>query len=338
MYIIIGGFMQNDLEGILKPDAVKKYQDRPASEILQAPLGVLNFLSEGQITKLNAHKISTLGDLVDQRNRLGIVGVQIDPRLIGRLICILLYPQHDSGPDCDWERLFQSAPLNYYINFPHNPFHTRFGPVFYRGRLDGSARVLVIGQDPSTDEILAHRVFIGQAGQLAQNFLTRLGLTRSYLMFNTFLFGVQSSSLSAGTVTPTDATIMAYRNSLFDRAAATNNLTAIIAFGQHANTSAMNWPGRGSIPIVHLTHPTAPSGVAANWNSHFAAAQSAIAPDGDGHVDSTPYSTMTAIPSTDIPRRDLPFGIPSWHGMGGSTRSQRGSGATFESQITWTAP
>ena len=329
--------MQNDLQAILKPDTLKKYRDKSPLEILPAPVTVLNFLSEDQVTKLKARKIFTVGDLITQKNIAGIVD-GLDPGFAERLICLLLHPQYDPGPNCPWERLFQSAPLDYYINFPQSPFHTRFGPVFYRGRLDGTARVLVIGQDPSTDEILAHRVFAGQAGQIAQNFLTKLGLTRSYLMFNTFLFGVQSSSLSAGTVSATDATIMTYRNKLFDRAAATNTLTAIIAFGSHANTSATNWPGRGSIPIIHVTHPTAPSGVAANWNSHFAAAQSAISPDSNGHVDSTAYSTTAPIPATDIPRRDLPFGIPSWHGTGGSTRSQRGSGATFETQITWTAP
>jgi uracil-DNA glycosylase len=261
---------------------------------------------------------------------------KLNPVVIDKLICALFYPQHDAGPNCAWERLFQQAPLEYYRNFPQTPFHTRFGPVFYRGRLDGTARVLVIGQDPATDETLAGRAFVGQAGQIAQNYLARLGVTRSYLMFNSFLFGVQSNSLN--TAIATDATIMAYRNSLFDHAKATNNLTAILAFGSYANTSATNWPGRGSLPIIHVTHPTAPSGVAANWNSHFAAAQAVIAPDSDGHVDATPYGTTGDMPHTDVPRRDLPFGLPSWHGTGGGTLSQRGSGANFESQIVWSAP
>ena len=327
--------MESDLRALLKRSAVKKFRNEPTAAILQAPLSVLNFLDKDTIKKLNDRKISTLSDLTTARD-LAIREVQINPQLLESLICRLSYPQHDPGPDCAWERLFQMAPIDHYVNFSGSPFHTRFGPVFYRGRLDGTARVLVIGQDPSTDETLAHRVFVGQAGQIAQNFLTRLGLTRSYLMFNAFLFGVQSSSLSGGGVT-TDPTIMAYRNRLFDRAAATNSLTAIIAFGQHANISATNWPGRGSIPIIHLTHPTAPSGVPANWNSHFAAARAAIAPDSGGTVDATPYSTTAPMPTTNVPRRDLPFGVPSWHGTGGATRSFRGSGATFETQITWNA-
>ncbi|HEX4693200.1 uracil-DNA glycosylase family protein [Sphingomonas sp.] len=259
----------------------------------------------------------------------------LDSLTIDRLICALFYPQHDAGPNCAWERLFQNAPLDYYRNYPQAPFHTRFGPVFYRGRLDGTARVLVIGQDPATDETLAGRAFVGQAGQIAQNFLAKLGLTRSYVMFNTFLFGVQSASLTP--TMATDATIMAYRNSLFDHAKATNSLTAIIAFGSYANTSAINWPGRGSLPIIHVMHPTSPSGVAADWNSHFAAAQAVIAPDSGGHVDTTPYATSGAMPHTDVPRRDLPFGLPSWHGTGGGTQSQRGASPNFETQIVWNA-
>lgn len=243
---------------------------------------------------------------------------------------------HDRGPNGPWRQLFQSAPLNHYVTLPQSPFHTRFGPVFYRGRLDGSARVLIIGQDPSTDEVLAQRIFIGQAGQIAQNFLTKLGLTKSYLMFNSFLFGGQSNSLSAAIAM--DPTIMAYRNGLFDRARTTNSLEAIIAFGSHAKTSALNWPGRGNLPIISLTHPTAHSGVAANWNNGFAAAQGAIAADSDGQVDMTPYSTTAVMPHTAVPRRDLPFGLPTWHGTGGGTQSRRGSGAGFEQQIIWTAP
>jgi hypothetical protein len=32
--------------------------------------------------------------------------------------------------------------------YPSDQFRTEWGPIFHRGRLDGSARVLVIGQDP----------------------------------------------------------------------------------------------------------------------------------------------------------------------------------------------
>lgn len=262
-----------------------------------------------------------------------------EPWVIDALVCIMLYPQHDRGPDCAWERLFEQAPLDHYVNYSGTPFHTRFGPVFYRGRLDGSARVLVVGQDPAVDELLARRAFVGTAGRIAQSFLTKLGLTRSYLMFNTYLFGIQSSSLDDKIVVPTDPTITAYRNQLFDRAKASNKLEAVIAFGGQARDAVKAWPGRGALPLIELYHPTAKTGVAASWNAKLSGAQKAIKRDNDGAVDTTPFDTQVAVlPGVDIPRRDLPFGLPTWHGTAAAPINKRGAGTAFETQLIWNAP
>ena len=40
----------------------------------------------------------------------------------------------------------------------------RVGPIFHRGRLDGSARLLVIGQDPAQSERVVRRILVGEAG------------------------------------------------------------------------------------------------------------------------------------------------------------------------------
>jgi hypothetical protein len=60
--------------------------------------------------------------------------------------------------------------------YPLDSFRVEWGPVFHPGRLDGSARVLIIGQDPATHETIARRILVGEAGQRAQGLLTRLGL------------------------------------------------------------------------------------------------------------------------------------------------------------------
>jgi uracil-DNA glycosylase len=49
--------------------------------------------------------------------------------------------------------------------YPSDSFRTEWGPVFHRGRLDGSARVLVIGQDPATHEAICRRILVGEARQ-----------------------------------------------------------------------------------------------------------------------------------------------------------------------------
>ena len=299
------------------------------SDLLSAPLDVLHALPAALRTELRTrYAIHTVADL----RKLDLEKFQIDPGILQRLVCLLFYPKHDPGPSCDWEKLFEAAPLATYTGYG-STFHTHFGPVFYRGRLDSTAKVLVVGQDPSTDETLSGRIFVGQAGQLAQNFLAKIGITRSYLMFNTFLYGVQSGSIT--TALATDPAIAAYRNQLFDKAKATNPITLVLAFGGQANTAVGAWPGLGALKLIHVTHPTAPSGVASDWNSHLATAAAAVTPEAP--VDLTPYSTTGALPTTDVPRFDLPFGTPTWQGTGGATRSQRVSGA-FETQITWTAP
>lgn len=243
---------------------------------------------------------------------------------------------HDPGPSLAWASIFATAPLAAYANVPGAPFHTRFGPVFYRGRLDGKARVLVVGQDPSTDETLAGRILVGQAGQITQGFLAKLGLTRSYLMLNTFLYGVQSGAITPALTNNPD--IQGFRNKLFDKAKASNQLSAVLAFGTKAQASVAAWPGKGGLQVINLTHPTSPSGVAASWNSKLADALAAVSPDAGGTVDPTPFDTAApSMPTADIPRFDLPFGTPSWLGTGGRTSSQRVSGA-FETEIRWTAP
>src|SRR4029079_6438720 len=45
--------------------------------------------------------------------------------------------------------------------YPPAAFRVEWGPIFHRGRLDGSARVLVIGQDPAQHEVITRRILVG---------------------------------------------------------------------------------------------------------------------------------------------------------------------------------
>lgn len=74
--------------------------------------------------------------------------------------------------------------------YPLKRFRVEWGPIFHRGRLDGSARVLVIGQDPAAHEAVARRNLCGVAGHRVQGFLAKLGIDRSYCMINSFLYSL----------------------------------------------------------------------------------------------------------------------------------------------------
>src|SRR4249919_3635646 len=108
------------------------------------------------------------------------------------------YPDAGAQPD---------APGRIY---PASDFRTEWGPIFHRGRLDGTARVLVLGQDPATHESIARRILVGEAGQRVQGLLAKLGIDHSYVMVNTFLYSVYGQG--GGNRHEDDEAIAAYRN------------------------------------------------------------------------------------------------------------------------------
>src|SRR6266705_4263220 len=132
--------------------------------------------------------------------------------------------EFDPGPPADFATIFSQLP-------DYSPFKAAFwydwGPIFYRGRLDGSARVLCIASDPGPTERVANRTLIGDAGQRVQGFLTKLGLTRSYLCLNAFAYALFPSHASEGLKILKDPGQLAWRNSLYDKAKGAN-IQAII--------------------------------------------------------------------------------------------------------------
>lgn len=243
----------------------------------------------------------------------------------------------DKGPSASWATTFFNAPRQYYIVHPSGRFRTEFGPVYYRGRLDSTVKILIVGQDPSTDEILAQRNLVGSAGQRAQKLLNKIGITKSYVMFNTFLYGIKGQMDAVTNAVAVEPTILSYRNSLFTKIASANTLQAIISFGNGADLAVANWPGRPpGVPWFQLTHPSAPDNVVLpNWNAQLNNLRAAVTPDNAALVNTTPYGAIFGPNDVvDIPREDLSFGLAEWHGTGGVTRSQRNG----DKIINWTSP
>ena len=87
----------------------------------------------------------------------------------------------DPGPPPEVADHFEKAPS--YAAY-RDLFWYAWGPIFYRGRLDRSARLLCIASDPGPTERIAGRTLVGDAGQRVQGFLSKLGLTRSYVGYS----------------------------------------------------------------------------------------------------------------------------------------------------------
>jgi uracil-DNA glycosylase len=243
-------------------------------------------------------------------------------------------PGFDPGPPPSWEAFFATAPLDAYIARA-DQFRIEFGPVLYRGRLDGTARLLVMGQDPSTDELLAGRILVGLSGQRVQGLLRRLGLTRSYSLLNTFLFSVKGQFVGELRTLSRSEPFLGYRNAYLDRLRAENPLEAVLAVGGAAQDAIGRWPGRVGLQVIEVGHPAAPDAATtlAGWNAALGPLGQLVGPD-DGQVqDLTPYGTAwTPADHAPIPRADLPFGLPAWHGHGDHSHRD---GPTL---IVWEAP
>ena len=206
--------------------------------------------------------------------------------------------------------------------YPPELFRIEWGPIFHRGRLDGSARVLVIGQDPGQHESIARRCMVGEAGQRVQGFLRRVGITRSYVIVNAFLYSVfgQPTRQEAERVEPA---IAPYRNRWLDALLLDSRVEVVLAFGAVAHAAFEAWRGPESGPRVDvayapLLHPTFPRDaddmkrMLAQWSAAIPAVRAALS-DADAEPDTTPYGDeLDDADKAQIPQGDLPAGSPPW--------------------------
>ena len=213
--------------------------------------------------------------------------------------------------------------------YPQADFRTEWGPVFHRGRLDGSARVLVLGQDPATHESISRRILVGEAGQRVQGLLAKVGIHTAYVMVNVYLYSVFGQA--AGTRHAKNEDIAAYRHRWLDTLLVGTDVTAVVALGDLAAKAYARWartqPGTAaSLHLASIRHPTYAEGFArasgkplaettatqlADWNEHLADLAAHVTPDGP--TDPTPYAATWGPPDlAPIPEVDLPAGAPGW--------------------------
>jgi hypothetical protein len=213
--------------------------------------------------------------------------------------------------------------------YPNADFRTEWGPIFHRGRLDGSARVLVLGQDPATHESISRRILVGEAGQRVQGLLAKLGITRSYVMVNTFLYSVYGQG--GGNRHAHDEAIAAYRNAWLDALLVGSEVTAVVSLGQLADQAYQQWAATQTDAAARLhhaaiRHPTYPESASragtktlaettaillADWNEKLPVLRDRVMPDGMSQ-ESLYGTTWQEGDLVRIPSADLPPGSPDW--------------------------
>ena len=213
--------------------------------------------------------------------------------------------------------------------YPPDQFRVEWGPIFHRGRLDGSARVLVIGQDPAQHETIVRRILVGEAGRRLQGLLAKLGVTTSYVLVNTFLYSVYGSVKAS---TRKDPRLIAYRNRWLNALLVGTKVEAVVSLGTAANEAWQFWkstPTGKASPVIQaaVTHPTEPESssqgdktklaaatakLLQNWNAGLQILSPAIAHP-DEVVPLVPYgSTWADGDRLPILEMDYPAGLPSW--------------------------
>ncbi|MEO8123759.1 MAG: uracil-DNA glycosylase family protein [Burkholderiales bacterium] len=213
--------------------------------------------------------------------------------------------------------------------YPASQFRLEWGPIFHRGRLDGSARVLVIGQDPAQHETIVRRILVGEAGRRVQGLLAKLGIVHRYVFINAYLYSVYGSVTAK---TRRDPALIDYRNQWLKALLVGTQVEAVIALGKAADEAWQFWntsPDAQSVDVAYaaVTHPTQPESasggnkakLAANtkqlllgWN----AALTALAPSIQ-HADEAVPLALYGDEWADgdrvaIPESDFPAGLPAW--------------------------
>jgi uracil-DNA glycosylase len=221
----------------------------------------------------------------------------------------------DPGPPAALSRHLAAVPG--YQPEDQDLFWYDWGPIFYRGRLNATARFLGIASDPGPTERVVGRTLVGDAGQRVQGFLTKLGLNHSYVLVNAFPWAVHPSKSSSARRLLADPDHLAWRNHLLD-AITGPPLEVIVAFGQNAQAALALWDRVPDVPVFNLPHPSAhnTADLLDQWRTALADIRAAVAPDPGGDNTVPNYGT-TRFEEADyarIPTVDLPFGLPAWVG------------------------
>ncbi len=164
--------------------------------------------------------------------------------------------EYDPGApkDSKWLELYGSVP-NYrslgqkIIGGPKEKFRWQFGPMWYRGRLgQNQVKTFIVGQEGAQDENISNRAFTGSTGTRTQKFLNHLGIWRSYLFMNTFVYTINGQLdsknksfawMEQGLTSP----IVEYRHKLFDYMIEQNAETVSLFMGVGAGgqSSLATW-------------------------------------------------------------------------------------------------
>jgi len=224
------------------------------------------------------------------------------------------------------------AVADHFAGVPSYAAHRRkfwydWGPVFYRGRLDRSAKVLCIASDPGPTERIVGRTLVGDAGQRVQGFLTKLGLTHSYALLNAYAYALLPSQAMGAIPILAEPAQQTWRNALFAMVVGPQ-LEAIVTFGLQAKLAIEQWTDAPPVMTKKIAHPSSrdASRLINEWSAAITDLRTVVTPDPGGDNTGPNYGTKLPKATTHRSRAGIypsafPTGWATTRGAGSRGRS-----------------
>ncbi|MBL4850585.1 MAG: hypothetical protein JKY65_34135 [Planctomycetes bacterium] len=244
----------------------------------------------------------------------------------------------DRGPRGRIARHLARAPRYPNTGDYKGVFWADWGAVFYRGRLNGTARLLGIASDPGPTEGLpfVRRSLVGDAGQRTQGFLEKLGLTRSYVLVNAFSYPTRPSRIDQGRKLFRDfPEQLLWRNEYYDLLYSSGNIQGIALFGLQATKAFDLWNAyrqakghpdlRLEVTVVDVPHPSSGRGewdsfasrsLARGWRRGISDLRKVVTPDDEALAKQPNYGlSFSEVDYAPIPPLDLPKKAQTYPGI-----------------------
>lgn len=234
------------------------------------------------------------------------------------------YTAFDRGPGASLGRLMMGgAPGFEWPDFAalgadaHPSFGT--GPI-YRGR-PADASLIVLADQGSHDDLFTCRALTGEAGQRLTGFLEAAGVPESYVIVRVLPIDTDDLPTSTKNAVVDDPQVRAvYREILRSISSANRRRNVVVASGPMSRRMVADVAPAG-LPVVEMK-AWGQSGAAGSWQ------------DALGQLAGLTYGKDLSSPSFQltsgrgqIPRSDLPYGVPRWQGTSGdrAVKPKRGS-------------
>lgn len=224
------------------------------------------------------------------------------------------YRAFDRGPEPSMARLMMGGRSGYeWPDFTAlgADAHPSFGmgPI-YRGRPE-DATLIVLADQCSHDDLFTCRALTGEAGQHLTRFLAAAGVDESYVIFRVLAIDTKDVSTSVRNALVDDPQVRkVYRTILATAASANRRRKVVLAVGPMAKRMIAD-VAPTNLPVVEMK-AWGQSGAAADWQGALDTL-SALTFGKDRSGPSFQFDPGRG----QIPRRDLPYGVPRWQGTSG---------------------